>query len=103
MDMLKNEDVIRLAEQEEDYVIQCRRTVHRFAEVSGKEVKTSAYVREEAAKLGLETESVSATGLVVTLDTGREGPHIALRADIDALPRSLVEEAFDRLKKYVFV
>ena len=43
------------------------------------------------------------TGLVVTLDTGREGPHIALRADIDELPRSLVEEAFDRLKKYVFV
>lgn len=84
--MLKNEDIIRLAEREEDYVIQCRRTVHRFAEVSGKKVKTSAYVREEAAKLGLETESVSATGLVVTLDTGREGPHIALRADIDALP-----------------
>lgn len=29
---------------------------------------------------------MSTTGLLAVLDTGRPGPHIALRCDIDALP-----------------
>lgn len=76
----------KLAKKYEQYVIDNRRAVHTFAEVGGQEVKTSAFIRQEAEKLGLPVEQVSATGLIVTLDTGRKGNGVVLRADIDALP-----------------
>lgn len=67
-------------------VVRWRRIVHGFAELSGQEVQTSAFIRTELEALGLPVQAVSATGLLATLDTGRPGPCIALRADIDALP-----------------
>ena len=75
-----------LIKENEQYIIDCRRTVHRFAEVGGTEVKTSAFIRKEAEALGLAVEEVSETGLLITLDTGRPGNGVALRSEIDALP-----------------
>ena len=75
-----------LIKENEQYIIDCRRTVHRFAEVGGMEVKTSAFIRKEAEALGLAVEEVSETGLLITLDTGRPGNGVALRSEIDALP-----------------
>ena len=63
-----------------------RRTIHRLAELGGKEYKTRDYVLEKVRHLGLPYEMVTETAVLVTLDTGRPGPHIALRADMDALP-----------------
>lgn len=83
---MTNDLICRQAEALRDYVVQCRRTVHGFAEVSGQEFQTSAFIRAELEALGLPVEAVSTTGLLATLDTGRPGPCIALRADIDALP-----------------
>ena len=37
--MLTNEIIRLQAEAQQDYVIESRRTIHRFAEVSGKELK----------------------------------------------------------------
>ena len=45
--MLTNEIIRLQAEAQQDYVIESRRTIHRFAEVSGKEFKTSAFIEEE--------------------------------------------------------
>ena len=84
--MLTNEEIQRQAELQRDYVVECRRTVHRFAEVSGTEVKTSAFIEGEIKKCGLPYEKVADTGWIATLDTGKPGPKIALRADMDALP-----------------
>ena len=67
-------------------VIGHRRTIHRLAELGGKEYKTRDYVLEQIRRLGLPYEMVTETALLATLDTGRPGPHIALRADMDALP-----------------
>lgn len=75
-----------LAKKEEAYLLECRRTVHRFAEVAGTEEKTAAFIKAEADKLGLPYETVSKTGFIVTMDTGRAGNGVALRADMDALP-----------------
>ena len=75
-----------LISENEQYIIDCRRTVHRFAKVGGKESKTSAFVRKEAEALGLNVEKVSETGLLITLDTGRPGNGVALRSELDALP-----------------
>lgn len=76
----------RLARELEGYVIDCRRRLHRMAEIGGREYKTSAFIEGEVKKLGLSVERAGQTGLLVTLDTGRPGSGVALRADMDALP-----------------
>lgn len=83
---MTNQQIKEQARLLHDYVVQCRRTIHRFAEPSGTEVKTSAFVQGELEANGLPCEKVSGTGLIATLETGRPGPHIVLRADLDALP-----------------
>jgi amidohydrolase len=69
-----------------DYVIECRRTLHRYPEISGQELKTRAFIRGEIGKLGLPVEDAAHTAQIVTLDTGRPGKHVLLRADMDGLP-----------------
>lgn len=69
-----------------DLVIEHRRTIHRLAELGGVEYKTRDYICSHIERLGLPYEMVTETAIIATLDTGKAGPHIALRADIDALP-----------------
>lgn len=76
----------QLAFEIEPRAIEYRHALHSMAELSGKEYRTSAFIREKAEALGLSVENVSETGLIVTLDTGKAGNSVALRADIDALP-----------------
>ncbi len=84
--MTVSEKIARRAAEDKAYVVEMRRTIHRFAETGGNEVKTGELIEREAKKLGLAVERVSGTGRLVTLDTGRPGNGVALRADIDALP-----------------
>lgn len=84
--MLRNEEIRKIAKEVEEYTIDCRRVIHRFAEVGKEEFKTSAFIRRELEKEGIEIYSVDETGLIAVLDTGKQGPHLALRADMDALP-----------------
>ena len=67
-------------------VIEHRRVIHRLAELGGVEYKTRDYICGHLQRLGLSYEMVTETALIATLDTGKPGPHIALRADMDALP-----------------
>jgi amidohydrolase len=68
-------------------VITWRRDFHQNPELSNREVRTSRIVAEHLKKLGLEVESgIAKTGVVALLRTGKPGPTIALRADMDALP-----------------
>jgi amidohydrolase len=69
-----------------DYVVECRRTLHRYPEISGRELKTRAFIRGEIDKLGLPVEDAAHTAQIVTLDTGKPGKGVLLRADIDGLP-----------------
>ena len=63
-----------------------RRHLHMYPEVSGTEVETTRYIREVLEAMGLECWDLkSKTGVVAELGNG-EGPTLALRADIDALP-----------------
>lgn len=84
--MISKERITAIATELEPYTIEKRREIHRYGEISGTEVKTSSMIAAEAGKLGLPVEKLKNTGLIVTLDTGRPGVHVALRADIDALP-----------------
>jgi amidohydrolase len=71
----------------EGKVIAWRRDFHQNPELSNREVRTSRIVAEHLKKLGLEVETgIAKTGVVALLRTGKPGPTIALRADMDALP-----------------
>lgn len=89
--MSLNEEILRLAGELEPYVIDCRRTIHTYAEVASHEDKTKALIIREAEALGLPYEEVPVTSVIVELDTGRPGKVVALRADIDALPMAECE------------
>lgn len=59
---------------------------HRHPELSGAEIRTSGIVAERLTASGYEvTAGVGGTGVVGVLSNG-DGPTIALRADMDALP-----------------
>src|SRR4051794_24577156 len=71
-----------------DDVVGWRRHLHRHPELSFEERETSAFVAETLAGFGdaLEVERPAEHAVVGHLRTGRPGPIVALRADIDALP-----------------
>jgi len=68
-------------------VVAWRRDFHQHPELSNRETRTARIVAAHLRKLGLEVETgVAHTGVVGLLSTGKPGPTIALRADMDALP-----------------
>jgi amidohydrolase len=68
-------------------VIGWRRDFHQNPELSNREVRTSGIVADHLKSLGLEVETgIAKTGVVALLRTGKPGPTIAIRADMDALP-----------------
>ncbi len=80
-------DVDRLADSVEADVIAWRHHLHQYPELSNREFKTAEYVAKFLRSLGLEvTTGVAKTGVVAVLDSGKPGPVVALRADMDGLP-----------------
>ncbi len=73
-------------------VVELRRDFHSYPEVAFEEYRTSEIIEKELKILGIETFRLTETGVVGLLDTGKEGPTIALRADIDALPLKDMKE-----------
>jgi amidohydrolase len=69
-----------------DAAVAWRRHLHRNPELSFREVETSAFVDEMLRAFGgLEIERPTPTSVVARLREG-DGPTLALRADLDALP-----------------
>ena len=84
-------DIRQLVREHKELVINTRRDLHRIPETAYTEKKTSAYVTEYLSREGLEIQTGIATyGVVGLLKTGRSGPTLLIRADMDALP--LTEE-----------
>jgi amidohydrolase len=74
-------------------IIEWRRHIHQYPELSNREFKTMEYIATHLRSLGIEVQDkVAKTGVVGILKGGKPGPVIALRADMDALP---VEERVD--------
>lgn len=68
-------------------VIAWRRQLHANPELSFNEVETSRFVEDTLKAIGgLEIRKPTATSVVARLVTGRPGPALAMRADMDALP-----------------
>lgn len=79
--------IANLAQQTEAEVIKWRRHLHQYPELSNREFKTMAYIAENLKGMDISFEQGMAyTGVVAVLNTGKPGPVIGLRADIDGLP-----------------
>jgi amidohydrolase len=64
-----------------------RRDLHRIPELGYRESKTSTYVADYLGRESLDvTEGIAGTGVMGLLETGRSGPTLLIRADMDALP-----------------
>jgi len=87
-------DAKRLLEEataHQDWMVGIRRELHRHPELMYEEVRTSTLVCRVLDELGIPFQfPVAETGVVAILGDG-QGPCVALRADMDALP--IVEEA----------
>ncbi len=80
-------DINRLIDEYEQEVIEWRRDIHQHPELSNQEYRTAGIVADHLRKLGFEVQTeVAKTGVVGLLRGSSEGPVIALRADMDALP-----------------
>ena len=81
-------DQIRaLAREQESRLLAYRHHLHENPELSFREADTSRFIREKLESFGLSVESgFSGYSVVARLDSGRPGPVILFRADMDALP-----------------
>jgi len=68
-------------------LVALRRDLHQHPEIAFEEVRTSAIVASRLRELGLEPRTgLGKTGVVAVWDSGRPGPTVLARADMDALP-----------------
>ncbi len=80
-------DIKALAAENSPYIIERRRYYHAHPELSFKEVETTKALVKDMEALGIAVQTFpDYPGLIATLDSGKPGRTIMLRADIDALP-----------------
>lgn len=79
------DSILEMAEGLESYVIEMRRDLHKHPETKFEEERTSNIVKDELDELGYSIEETAETGVIATLQGGKEGNTVALRADMDAL------------------
>lgn len=85
MDILTR--VIDLSNELEAHTIEVRRQIHQNPEVAFQEFATSKLIVAELEKLGINYEkSPVEPGIIATIDSGKPGKLLMLRADLDALP-----------------
>ena len=66
-------------------LVEVRRDLHRHPELGRQERRTTSVLADHLTAAGLSPK-VLAGGSGLVCDVGSEGPRVALRADIDALP-----------------
>ena len=74
-------------------LVKLRRDIHQHPELAGNEKRTSQVISEYLLNLGLEVKTdVAGYGVVGILKGGKEGKHIAWRADMDAIPTNFLDD-----------
>jgi amidohydrolase len=80
-------DIRQLVGKYNELVISARRDLHQIPETGFTEEKTSAYIADYLKQQGLDVQTgIAQFGVVGLLKTGRPGPTLMIRADMDALP-----------------
>ncbi|MGI9519752.1 MAG: M20 metallopeptidase family protein, partial [Pirellulaceae bacterium] len=74
------------AQSIKQWVVDLRRTIHQHPELMYEEYETSKLVQKTLRELGIPFQApIAETGVLATVSNG-DGPCVALRADMDALP-----------------
>ena len=78
----------QFTDAERTLLIELRRSLHRRPELSWKETQTQARLREALMDIGItDIRETAGTGLVAHIPgSAGNGPAVAIRGDIDALP-----------------
>jgi len=80
-------DLLEAARGMQDQTIELRRSIHAEPEIGLQLPMTQTKIVESLTGLGLDiTLGESTTSVVADLDTGKPGPTVLLRGDMDALP-----------------
>ena len=83
---MKSEDILSKANEIKPWILEKRRKIHLHPELMYEEFETSKLVQETLSDLGIPFQKdIAITGVVGIIGDGN-GPCIALRADMDALP-----------------
>lgn len=81
------EELLKRLEEKSDRMIEIRRYLHAHPELSFKEDKTAKYIQDFYKEKECDVRAnVGGNGVVVTIDSGKPGKTIGIRADFDALP-----------------
>ena len=81
------EDLLSASKSMDDTTIEIRRAIHAEPELGLELPETQSKILEALTGLGLDiTLGESTTSVVAELDSGRPGPTVLLRGDMDALP-----------------
>lgn len=82
-----NQQLIETLKSKEGKMIEIRRYLHQHPELSFHEDETAKYIAEFYKGKDVEVETnVGPRGIKVTIDSGKPGKTLAIRADFDALP-----------------
>ena len=83
---MQTSKIISEAKEIQSWVVEKRRLIHQHPELMYEEFETSKLVQKTLSDLNIQFEKdIAITGVVGIVGNG-EGPCIALRADMDALP-----------------
>lgn len=84
---MQKELILKKAAQLSKQQISWRRHLHQFPELSNQEIKTTAFIKKELSKHKIKTKRINLpTGLIAEVVGNKNGPVVAVRTDIDALP-----------------
>ena len=78
-------ELYRRAQEIAPWVVETRRALHRIPETGFSEFKTQAMIEKTLDGLGIPYET-QRTWVIATIRGAQDGPTVALRADMDALP-----------------
>ncbi len=68
-------------------VVEWRRRLHQRPEMGFREQLTAEYIGQKLQEWGISHQTgIAKTGIVATIESGKPGPVLAIRADMDALP-----------------
>ncbi len=86
--MNAKEEIKKLSQQIRGEIVNFRRHIHMYPELSGEEKETAKFVAQKLKEFGVDEviENFGGTTAVVGLIKGRHNITVALRADMDALP-----------------
>lgn len=77
---------MEINQQLAEWIIEQRRYLHQYPELSHQETMTKAYIEEKLAMMGIETYSLTGKDTIGVIKGASPGKLIGIRADMDALP-----------------